>query len=128
MDKFLWYLNLLNSHTSTELCPIVPVLHCYKSNPNFSLHCPILLEKQSKFPQYNMKWRGKPDTTWNILRSITFSLLHFMFNRGKSISFGTVYKVDDIWPNRSNSWKIFTILTVKRILLMLILIIVIILR
>ena len=29
--------------------------------------------------------------TWIIPRSITFSLLHFMLNRGKSISFGTVY-------------------------------------
>ena len=27
-----------------------------------------LLEKQSKFPRYNMKSRGKRDTTWNILK------------------------------------------------------------
>ena len=31
------------------------------------------LEKQSKFPRYNMKSRGKRDTTWNIPRSITLS-------------------------------------------------------
>ena len=52
----------------------------------------MLLEKQSKFPWYNMKWRGKRDTrtTRNIPRCITFSPLHFMLFRGKSISFGTV--------------------------------------
>ena len=44
-----------------------------------------LLEKQLKFPRYNMKCRGKPDTTWTIPRSITFSLLHFMLYRKKSI-------------------------------------------
>ena len=49
-----------------------------------------LLEKQSKFPRYNMKCRGNPDTTWNIPRSIRFSPLHFMLYRGKSITFGTV--------------------------------------
>ena len=37
-----------------------------------------MLEKQSKFPWYNIKCRGKQDTTWNILCSITFSPLHFM--------------------------------------------------
>ena len=31
--------------------------------------------------------------TWNIPRSITFSPLHFMLCRGKSITFGTVYSV-----------------------------------
>ena len=30
-----------------------------------------LLEKQSKFPRYKMKCRGKPDTTWNIPRYIS---------------------------------------------------------
>ena len=40
-----------------------------------------------------MKWRGKRDTTWNIPRSITFSPLHFMSYRGKSITFGTVCSV-----------------------------------
>ena len=49
-----------------------------------------LLEKQSKFPRYNMKCRRKPDTTWNIPRSITFTTQHFMLYRGKSITFGTV--------------------------------------
>ena len=39
-----------------------------------------------------MKSRGKRDTTWNILRSITFSPLHFMLYRGKSITFGTVQR------------------------------------
>ena len=42
-----------------------------------------LLEKQSKFPRYKMKCRGKPDTTWNIPRSITFSPLHFVLFRGR---------------------------------------------
>ena len=37
-----------------------------------------------------MKCSGKHDTTWTIPRSITFSPLHFMLYRGKSISFGTV--------------------------------------
>ena len=51
-----------------------------------------LLEKQSKFPRYNMKCRRKPDTTWNIPRSITFSPQHFMLYRGKSITVGTVHE------------------------------------
>ena len=38
-----------------------------------------------------MKYRGKPDTTWNIPRNITLPLLHFMLYCGKSIIFGTVY-------------------------------------
>ena len=42
-----------------------------------------------------MKCSGKPDTTWTIPRSITFSPLHFMLYRGKSITFGTV-KSDDL--------------------------------
>ena len=50
-----------------------------------------LLEKQSKQPRFNMKCRGKPDTTWNIPRSITFSPLQFMSYREKSISVGTVH-------------------------------------
>ena len=37
-----------------------------------------------------MECSGKHDTTWNIPRSITFSPLHFMLYRGKSISYGTV--------------------------------------
>ena len=49
-----------------------------------------LSEKQSKFPRYNLKCRGKHDTTRNILRSITPSPLHFMLYRLKSITFGTV--------------------------------------
>ena len=54
-----------------------------------------LLEKQSKVPRYNMKCRGKPDTTWNIPRSITFSPLHFMLYRRKFITFWTVHIVAD---------------------------------
>ena len=46
-----------------------------------------------KFPRYSMKCRGKPDTTWNIPHSITFSPLHFMLYRRKSISFWTVYSI-----------------------------------
>ena len=38
-----------------------------------------------------MKCRGKPDTTGTIPCSITFSSLHFMLFRGKSITFRTVY-------------------------------------
>ena len=52
-----------------------------------------LLEKQSKFPRYNMKCRGKPYTAWNLPHSITFSPLNFMLYRRKSISFGTGYIV-----------------------------------
>ena len=37
-----------------------------------------------------MKCSGKHDTTWHILRSITFSPQHFMLYRGKTITFGTV--------------------------------------
>ena len=46
-----------------------------------------LSKKLSIFPRYNIKCRGKRDTTWNIPRSITFSPLHFMLYRGKSIFF-----------------------------------------
>ena len=52
--------------------------------------CGTLLEKQSKFPRWNMKCRGKLDTIWTIPRSITLSPLHFMLYRRKWISFGTV--------------------------------------
>ena len=62
-----------------------------KLNSFLFLKCHALSEKQSKFPQYNMKCRGKPDTTWNIPRSITFSPVHFMLYRGKSITVGTVH-------------------------------------
>ena len=55
------------------------------------LYRTLLEERQSQIPQYNMKCRGTPDTTWNIPRSITFSLLHFMLYCGKLIIFGTVY-------------------------------------
>ena len=37
-----------------------------------------LSKMQSKFPGYNMKYRGKRETTWNIPRSISFSPPHFM--------------------------------------------------
>ena len=61
--------------------------------PIFSINLPTLLEKQSKFLQYNMKCRRKHDTTctWNIPRSITFS---------RYFSFGTVYQ--GLW-----CWSIF---------------------
>ena len=48
---------------------------------------PTLLEKQSKFPRYNMKCRGRHDTTWNIPHSITFSLLLFMLYHEKAPNF-----------------------------------------
>ena len=48
-----------------------------------------------------MKCRGKRETTWTILRSITFIPLHFMFYRGKTITFGTVY------PAIVSVWKLF---------------------
>ena len=66
-------------------CDTVPLMDCLA----IMIYC-TLLEKQSKFPRYNMKCRGKHDSTLNIPRSITFSPLHFMLYRGKSISFGTV--------------------------------------
>ena len=53
-----------------------------------ALH-PTLLEKQSKFPRYNMKCRGKPFTTRTIPRSITFSPLHFILHISR--------KVDYLW-------------------------------
>ena len=43
--------------------------------------CPV--RKTIQISGYNMKCRGKPDTTWTNPRSITFSPLHFMLNRGK---------------------------------------------
>ena len=52
-----------------------------------------LLEKESKFPRYNMKCWGNPNTAWTIPRSVTFSPLHFMLYRRKLITFGTVYTV-----------------------------------
>ena len=63
-------------------------IHCMYSSLN---RINTLLEKQSKFPRYNMKSSGKQDTTSNIPRSITFSPLHFMLHRGKSITLGTVH-------------------------------------
>ena len=51
---------------------------------SLTLFVSALLEKQSKFPRYNMKCRGKRDTTWNIPRSITFSPVHFMLYHRKS--------------------------------------------
>ena len=59
-------------------------------NLQYSYNHTTLLQKLSQFPRYNMKYRGKRDTTLNIPRSITFFLLHFLLYRGKSISFGTV--------------------------------------
>ena len=59
-----------------------------------------LSEKESKFPQYNMKCSGEHDTTWNIPCTFTFPPLHFMLYRGKYIFFGTVcltYKSVKIW-------------------------------
>ena len=44
-----------------------------------------------------MKCSGKADTTWAILRSITFSPLHFMLYRGKSNSFAG--------PGGDSCWK-----------------------
>ena len=49
------------------------------------------VRKVIQFPRYNMKYRGKRDTTGNIPRSISFSPLHFILYRGKPITFGTVY-------------------------------------
>ena len=52
-----------------------------------------LFEKQSKFPRYYIKCRGKPDTTvLEIFRVVSrFPPLHFMSYRGESITVGTVY-------------------------------------
>ena len=58
--------------------PDITVLH--HRTHIISLFGYTLLEKQSKFPRYNMKCRGKHDTIWNIPRSITFSMLHFMLS------------------------------------------------
>ena len=55
----------------------------------YSLSCS---KKYSKFPRYNMKCRRIRDNTWNIPRSISFTPLHLMLYRGKSITFGTVYE------------------------------------
>ena len=55
-----------------------------------------------------MNCSGKHDTTWNILRSITFSLLHFMLYRGKSISFGTVYALCCILLIVNNSTRLLS--------------------
>ena len=49
-----------------------------------------LSKKLSKFSRYNTKRRGKRDTTRNIPRSISFSMLHFMIYIVKLITFGTV--------------------------------------
>ena len=50
-----------------------------------------LLENQSEYPRYNIKCLGKRDTKWTFPRCITFSPLHFMLYRGKSITCGTVW-------------------------------------
>ena len=66
--------------------------HYYKCKTHVAIIYCTLLERQSRFPRYtgNMNCRGKPDTTWTISRSITFSPLFFMLYRGKSITFVTV--------------------------------------
>ena len=63
---------------------LLTCIHCPKSNPNM------------KFPRYNMKCSGKHDTTWNFPRSVTFSPLHFMLYRGKSIYFEPMRKMPDL--------------------------------
>ena len=60
--------------------------------PQFHRHSEVkntLYKKYSKCLQYTMKCRGKRDT--NIPSIITFSSLHFMIYRGKSITFVIVY-------------------------------------
>ena len=54
-----------------------------------------------------MKGRGKRDTTCNIRRSISFSPLHFILYRGKSITFGTVYSLD--WFYRLSLVLLYTV-------------------
>ena len=61
---------LMQTGTSTSPLPTV-LLKVYLLCTCFWGH--TLLEKQSKFPRYNMKFRGKHDNTWNIQRIITFS-------------------------------------------------------
>ena len=78
-----------------------------KSHLN-KIHQPALLEKQSKFPRYNMKCREKHDTTWKFPRSITFSLLHFMLYRGKSITFGTGWDEIQTLPRTAIPTKMYS--------------------
>ena len=75
---------------------------------SLTLFVSALLEKQSKFPRYNMKCRGKRDTTWNIPRNITFSPLHFMLYRGQLITFGSVDKIFKV------SWKNLKVIKVEQ--------------
>ena len=53
-----------------------------------------LSENQSKFPRYNMKCRGKHDTTvheiFRVVSRLPRNISCYTVYRGKSISFGTV--------------------------------------
>ena len=82
-SDFFWIIDILKDRNGTPSVRILKTLSLQQLMYT-------LWEKQSKFPRYNMKCKGKHDTTWNIPRSITFSPLHFMLYRGKLISFGTV--------------------------------------
>ena len=84
----------------------------FLDNNNYLVHSyTTLSEKQSEFPRYNMKSRGKRDTmyTLNIPRSITLSPLHFMLYRGKSITFGTVLDRMNVPQMHLTLGQLFTI-------------------
>ena len=72
--------------------------HCLGLRQNVILYvqrCPFKAKGSWSKTLYSrdtcMKWREKPDTTWNIPRSITFSPLHFILYGEKWITFGTVH-------------------------------------
>ena len=72
-------------HTPFKKCVVATSVACQTAACNgsgfescISHTAPPLLEKYSKFPRYNIKSRGKRDTTWNIPRSITLELYFFL--------------------------------------------------
>ena len=62
---------------------IIQPIHCPKSNPNFRDISLNVVENMILHEIFRVV-------------SCTFSPLHFMLNRGKSIFFGTVYRANDL--------------------------------
>ena len=71
---------------------------------------PYTVQKVIKISNINTKGRGKRDSTRNIPRIISFSLLHFVLYLGKSLTFRTVYwKYSPVWTIfwRGNTFSYF---------------------
>ena len=68
-----------------------------------------LLEKQSKFLRYNMKCRGKHDTTWNIPRSFPHYISCYSIYCGKSIIWASVLPfILQKCSRRNQLWRVIS--------------------